>query len=100
MSLGATKLHLYPLQVHILEFLMPNPLRQITKVELLNNIWNTVLNIESVTIDRNVKRIRDAFKREVKEFIRAIRRVGYVFNDQFEQSSSLAKNARTLRPVT
>jgi DNA-binding response OmpR family regulator len=92
------RLPLHPLQVHILEFLMQNPLRPITRVELLNKIWNKGINIESVTIDRNIKRIRDAFKREVKEDpIRAIRRVGYVFNDQFEQSSSLAKNARTVK---
>jgi DNA-binding response OmpR family regulator len=79
------KLPLYPLQVRLLEFLMLNPRRPITRKELLNNVWNTEDNIEGVTIDRNIKRIRDAFKREAKsDPIRTIRRVGYVFNDQFE----------------
>ena len=42
-----------------------------------------ILSIEHVTIDRNIKRIRDAFKREAKrDPIRTVRRVGYVFNDQ------------------
>ena len=83
------KLPLYPLQVHLLEFLMLNPRRPITRMELLNNVWNTDTSIELVTIDRNVKRIRDAFKREAKrDPIRTVRRVGYVFNDQFEQLSS------------
>ena len=86
------KLPLYPLQVHLLEFLMLNPRRPITRMELLNNVWNTDANIEDVTIDRNIKRIRDAFKREAKvDPIRTIRRVGYVFNDQFEQLSSLSE---------
>jgi DNA-binding response OmpR family regulator len=62
---------------------MLNPRRPITRMELLNKVWNTNTNIELVTIDRNVKRIRDAFKREAKrDPIRAVRRVGYVFNDQ------------------
>jgi DNA-binding response OmpR family regulator len=79
------KLPLYPLQVRLLEFLMLNPRRPITRKELLNNVWNPEANIEGVTIDRNIKRIRDAFKREAKsDPIRTIRRVGYVFNDQFE----------------
>jgi DNA-binding response OmpR family regulator len=77
------KLPLYPLQVRLLEFLMLNPRRPITRTELLNNVWNTDTNIEDVTIDRNIKRIRDAFKREAKsDPIRTVRRVGYVFNDQ------------------
>ena len=80
------KLPLYPQQVHLLEFLMLNPRRPITRLELLNNVWSTDIYIEDRTIDRNVKRIRDAFKREAKrDPIRTVRRVGYVFNDQFEQ---------------
>ena len=79
------KLPLYPQQVHLLEFFMLNPKRPITRMELLNNIWNTDTYIDSRTIDRNIKRIRDAFKHETKrDPIRTVRRVGYVFNDQFE----------------
>ena len=64
-------------------------------MELLNNVWNTDTDIEDVTIDRNIKRIRDAFKREAKgDPIRTVRRVGYVFNDQFEQLSSLPEKGR------
>lgn len=79
------KLPLYPQQVHLLEFLMLNPKRPITRMELLNNIWNTDTYIDSRTIDRNITRIRDAFKHKTKrDPIRTVRRVGYVFNDQFE----------------
>jgi DNA-binding response OmpR family regulator len=84
------KIVLHPLQVHLLEFLMLNHGRPVTRMELLNNVWNKNTNIENVTIDRNVKRIRDAFKRVAKhDPIRTVRRVGYVFDDQFEQLSSL-----------
>ena len=77
------KLPLHPLQVQLLEFLMLNPRRAITRMELLNNVWNADTSIELVTIDRNVKRLRDAFKRGAKrDPIRTVRRVGYVFNDQ------------------
>jgi DNA-binding response OmpR family regulator len=82
------KLPLYPQQVHLLEFLMLNPRRPITRMELLNNVWGTDIYIEDRTIDGNIKRIRDAFKREVKgDPIRTVRHVGCVFNDQFEQLS-------------
>jgi two-component system phosphate regulon response regulator PhoB len=79
------KLPLHPLQVCFLEFLMRNPKRPITRMELLNNILGTDIYIDNRTIDRNIERIRDAFKRETKiDRIRSVRRVGYVFNDQFE----------------
>ena len=88
------KLPLHPLQVRLLEFLMRNPKRPITRMELLNNIWGTDINIDNRTIDRNIKRIRDAFKREIKiDPIRAVRRIGYVFNDQFEQYPRLRRRA-------
>jgi DNA-binding response OmpR family regulator len=93
------KLPLYPLQVRLLEFLIQNPRRPITRMELLDNVWTTDGNIEDVTIDRNIKRIRDAFKREAKgDPIRTVRRVGYVFNDQFEQLSSLPEKGRVVKP--
>jgi DNA-binding response OmpR family regulator len=89
------KLPLHPLQVRLLEFLILNPRRPITRMELLNNVWKTNTSIEDVTIDRNVKRIRDAIKREGKlNPIRTIRRVGYVFNDQFEQLSPPSEKDR------
>jgi len=98
------KLTLYPQQVHLLEFLMQNPQRPITRMELLDNVWNTDTDIEDVTIDRNIKRIRDTFKRTAKiDPIRTIRRVGYLFNDQFKQLSSLSEKGRVVkraRPAT
>jgi DNA-binding response OmpR family regulator len=91
------KLPLYPQQVRLLEFLMLNPRRPITRMELLNNVWSTDIHIEGRTIDRNIKRIRDAFKREVKrDPIRTVRRIGYVFNDQFAQLISLPDRARVV----
>lgn len=82
---------LYLLQVHLLEFLILNPRRPITRTEMLNNVWNADIHIDYRTIDRNIKRIRDAFKRKAKrDPIRTVHRVGYLFNDQFEQLSSLS----------
>lgn len=78
------RLMLYPRQVRILEFLMRNHGRTITRTELLNNVWSTGVNMEDSTIDRNVKRIRDGFRRVAKiDPIRTVHRVGYRFNDQF-----------------
>jgi DNA-binding response OmpR family regulator len=95
------KLLLYPQQVHLLEFFMLNPRRPITRKELLNNVWSTNIYVEDRTIDRNIKRIRDAFKRGVKsDPITTVRRVGYVFNDQFKQSSALPENRRGVKPMT
>jgi DNA-binding response OmpR family regulator len=89
---------LYPLQVHILEYLMLNPGRTIERIELLNNVWRRDIPIEHTTIDRNVKRIRDAFKRKAKvDPKRTIRRVGYAFDDRFEQLSLLQRRGRGIR---
>ena len=77
------KITLYPLQVHILEYLILNLGRTIERIELLNSVWSTGVSIEHSTIDRNIKRIRDAFKRKAKvDPIRTIRRVGQVKTDQ------------------
>jgi two-component system OmpR family response regulator len=85
------RLPLYPLQVHLLEFLMMNPRRPITRTELLNTVWVKKVNIDERTINRNIKRIRDVFRRETKrDPIQTVRRVGYLFNDQFEQLSALS----------
>jgi two-component system phosphate regulon response regulator PhoB len=93
------KIPLYPLQVHILEYLMLYPGRTIERIELLNNVWRRgSTSIEYTTIDRNVKRIRDAFKQTAKvDPIRTIRHSGYAFNDQFEQLSSLPKKGRLVK---
>jgi DNA-binding response OmpR family regulator len=92
------KLALYPQQVHLLEFLMQNRQRPVTRMELLNKVWNTYTHIEDVTIDRNIKRIRDAFKRHAKvDPIRTIRNVGYVFNDQFKQLSPLSARGSAVK---
>jgi two-component system, OmpR family, response regulator len=85
------RLPLYPLQVHLLQFLMMNPRRPITRMELLNTVWIKNASIDDRTINRNVKRIRDVFRRETKlDPIQTVRRVGYSFNDQFEQLSALS----------
>jgi DNA-binding response OmpR family regulator len=82
---------LYLLQVHILEFLMLNPRRPISRAELLANIWNQNSYIGDRTIDRNIKRIRDAFKRKGKnDPIKTVRHVGYLFDDQFGLLSTLS----------
>jgi DNA-binding response OmpR family regulator len=78
------RLPLYPLQVRLLEFLMMNRRRPITRMELLNTVWIKRANIDDRTINRNIKRIRDVFRRETKlDPIQTIRRIGYSFNDQF-----------------
>jgi len=91
-------LPLYPLQVHILEFLMQNPGRPIARKELLNRVWKEDINVDDRTVDRNIKRIRDVFRRKAGiDPIRTIRFVGYQFNDQFEQLSSLQEKTRGIR---
>jgi DNA-binding response OmpR family regulator len=89
------RLPLYPLQVHLLEFLMMNPRRPITRMELLNTVWIKKANIDDRTINRNIKRIRDVFRRETKrDPIQTVRRIGYSFNDEFEQLSAFSGKGR------
>ena len=95
------KIPLYPRQVRLLEFLMLNPRRPIARIELLKNVWGTDARIKDGTIYRNIKRMRDLFKRQTKcDPIETIHRVGYLFNDQLEQSSSLPRGGRVRgRPI-
>lgn len=90
------KLPLYPQQVHLLEFFLLNPSRPVTRMELLNNVWRTHLSIDHRTIDRNIKRIRDAFKREAnRDPIRTIPRVGYMFESDYSNYPRLQKRANS-----
>jgi two-component system, OmpR family, phosphate regulon response regulator PhoB len=92
------KIPLYPLQVRILEFLMLNRGRTIGRDDLLKNVWSTGITIEYTTIDRNIKRIRDAFMREARvDPIRTVRRAGYAFSDRFEQLASLPRKGRFVK---
>jgi DNA-binding response OmpR family regulator len=96
------KLPLHPRQVYLLDFLMRNPRRPITRIELLNNVWSKDICVEDRTVDRNIKRIRDTFRRQAKgDPIQTVHGVGYVFNDQFEQLSSTPRErARVVKPIT
>lgn len=88
------RLPLYPQQVHLLEFLMLNPNRPVTRVELLNNVWRTHIAIDHRTIDRNIKRIRDAFKSKAKQGpIRTIPRVGYMLDLESSNYPRIQKTA-------
>jgi DNA-binding response OmpR family regulator len=76
-----TKIPLYPLQVRILEYLMLNPGRLVERIDLFNSVWRGDISMKRTTIDRNVKRIRDAFKHKAKvDPIRTIRRAGYALH--------------------
>jgi two-component system phosphate regulon response regulator PhoB len=60
---------------------MLNHGRTIRRADILNSVWGTDILIEDSTIDRNIKGIRDAFKRSAKvDPIRTIRRAGYALN--------------------
>ena len=97
-TLRHMKLPLHPLQVRILEFLMRNPGRTFTRREISNSVWRTDISIEDRTIDVSIGRIRDALKHKVTvDPIRTVRSVGYAFNEQFDQTSSLPRKGRGIR---
>ena len=97
-TLRAVRLPLHPIQVRILELLMLNHGRVLTRQEILNKIWSPEQLIDSRTIDVAIGRIRSALRHKVSiDPIRTIRGVGYAIDEHFGQVASLPKKGRTMR---
>ena len=97
-TLRNVELPLFPIQARILEFLMISPGRVFTRQEILSNIWSADSSIDDRTIDVSIGRVRDALRHKViVDPIRTVRSVGYAFNENFGQTTSLPKRRRIMK---
>lgn len=72
------ELHLGPTEYKILQALMENPTRVLSREQLIGKVWNGSLEVEERTVDVHINRLRKSLKSEGKDsIIRTVRSSGY-----------------------
>jgi len=77
------KIELQPREFALLEYLMRNPGRPVSKTMILENVWGFDFDPQTNVVDVLVCRLRDKLDKPFKkDLIHTIRGVGYVFKTQ------------------
>ena len=72
------EIQLGPTEFRLLEFFLTNPKRVFTRDQILENVWPNNINVETRTIDVNIRRLRKSINiNNNKELIRTVRSSGY-----------------------
>lgn len=80
---GSTELELSTKEFSILEYLLRNKNRVISKEQIVNHVWNYSDDVLPNTVEVHVKHLRDKLdKNSSKPLIQTIRGRGYIIKDQ------------------
>ena len=72
------EIKLGPTEFRLLEFFLTNPKRVYSRDQILERVWPNNVNVESRTIDVNIRRLRQSVNlKNKKELIRTVRSSGY-----------------------
>jgi two-component system phosphate regulon response regulator PhoB len=72
------EIQLGPTEFRLLEFFLTNPKRVFTRDQILENVWQNNINVETRTIDVHIRRLRKSINiNNNKELIRTVRSSGY-----------------------
>jgi two-component system phosphate regulon response regulator PhoB len=72
------EIQLGPTEFRLLEFFLTNPKRVFSRDQILENVWPNNINVETITIDVHVRRLRKSINiNNNKELIRTVRSSGY-----------------------
>ena len=72
------EIQLGPTEFRLLEFFLVNPKRVYSRDQILENVWQNNVNVESRTIDVHIRRLRKSINiKNKKELIRTVRSSGY-----------------------
>jgi two-component system, OmpR family, alkaline phosphatase synthesis response regulator PhoP len=76
------EIRITPLEGTLLRYLTSNPLRIISRRELLENVWHSTSDIETRTVDNFILRLRKYFEPDPAQpvFFRSVRGAGYLFS--------------------
>ena len=76
------EIRITPLEGMLLRYLISNPLRIISRRELLENVWQSTSDIETRTVDNFILRLRKYFETDPAQpvFFRSVRGAGYLFS--------------------
>lgn len=80
---GGKKINLSSREFSLLEYLMRNARRPVTRAELMENVWNQPFDPSTNLVDVYVKYVRDKVDADFDfKLIRTMRGVGYVLSDE------------------
>ena len=83
MERGGKKINLSSREFSLLEYLMRNARRPVTRAELMENVWNQPFDPSTNLVDVYVKYVRDKVDADFDfKLIRTMRGVGYVLSDE------------------
>ena len=76
------KLELQPAEFSLLEYLMRNPGRVVSKTMIMEHVWNYDFDPQTNVVEARICRLRDKVDRDfARKLIQTIRGVGYVLKD-------------------
>lgn len=76
------KLELQPAEFSLLEYLMRNPGRVVSKTMIMEHVWNYDFDPQTNVVEARICRLRDKVDRDfTRKLIQTIRGVGYVLKD-------------------
>jgi DNA-binding response OmpR family regulator len=80
---GGKKINLSSREFSLLEYLMRNARRPVTRAELMENVWNQPFDPSTNLVDVYVKYVRDKVDADFEfKLIRTMRGIGYVLSDE------------------
>ncbi len=79
---GGRRLDLQPCEFALLEFLMRNPGKVVSRTMILDHVWDYQFDPQTNVVDARMSRLRDKVDRRFeKKIIHTIRGVGYVLKE-------------------
>ncbi len=79
---GGKRIDLQPLEFSLLEYLMRNAGRVVSKTMIMEHVWNYNFDPQTNVVEARICRLRDKIDRDSdKKLIRTVRGVGYVLRE-------------------
>jgi two-component system OmpR family response regulator len=79
---GGRKIELQPLEFSLLEYLMRNAGKVVSKTMIMEHVWDYNFDPETNVVEARISRLRDKIDREFpKTLIQTVRGVGYVLKE-------------------
>jgi two-component system OmpR family response regulator len=79
---GGRKIELQPLEFSLLEYLMRNAGRVVSKTMIMEHVWDYNFDPETNVVEARISRLRDKIDREFPtKLIKTVRGVGYVLKE-------------------
>ena len=80
---GEKKIELQPIEFSLLEYLMRNPGRMLSKTMIMEHVWDYNFDPQTNVVEARISRLRDKIDRDFpKKLIHTVRGVGYVLREE------------------